>query len=98
MQVQQGLGAAVRFTFSGAAAEVENSCKVTFARLPSKCRHQFGYLFVKGPLVRGLAGKTAIITGAGGAIGRAISRRFAEEGVVVGAFDIDGAAAEQTCQ
>jgi 2-hydroxycyclohexanecarboxyl-CoA dehydrogenase len=48
--------------------------------------------------MRGLAGKRAIVTGAGGAIGRAISRRFAEEGVVVGAFDIDDAAAEQTCQ
>lgn len=48
--------------------------------------------------MRGLADKYAIVTGAGGAIGRAISLRLAEEGVVVGAFDLSGDAAEQTAE
>lgn len=39
-----------------------------------------------------LAGKTAIVTGAGGGIGRSIVRRFAEEGALVLAADIDEAA------
>jgi 2-hydroxycyclohexanecarboxyl-CoA dehydrogenase len=46
--------------------------------------------------VRGLAGKRAIVTGGGGAIGRAICRRLAEEGVAVGVLDINQAAAEET--
>jgi 2-hydroxycyclohexanecarboxyl-CoA dehydrogenase len=46
--------------------------------------------------VRGLRGTTAIVTGAGGAIGRAICRRFADEGVVVGVFDIRGEPADET--
>ncbi|KAB2912487.1 MAG: SDR family oxidoreductase [Hyphomicrobiaceae bacterium] len=43
--------------------------------------------------MRGLKGKTAIVTGGAGAIGRAICRRLAEEGVRVGVFDKDAAAA-----
>ena len=39
--------------------------------------------------MRGLSGKTAIVTGGGGAIGRAIGARLAEEGCTVGIFDID---------
>jgi 2-hydroxycyclohexanecarboxyl-CoA dehydrogenase len=48
--------------------------------------------------VRGLDGKTAIVTGGGGAIGRAICRRFAEEGIVVGVFDLDGQSATETVE
>ena len=43
-----------------------------------------------------LAGKTAFITGAGGAIGGAIARRFAGEGAAVVCIDIDADAAERT--
>jgi 2-hydroxycyclohexanecarboxyl-CoA dehydrogenase len=46
--------------------------------------------------MRGLNGKNAIVTGAGGAIGGAISLRLAEEGATVGAFDLSGEAAEAT--
>ena len=42
--------------------------------------------------MRGLSGKTAIVTGAGSGIGRAIAMRLAAEGVVVGVFDINAAA------
>jgi 2-hydroxycyclohexanecarboxyl-CoA dehydrogenase len=48
--------------------------------------------------VRGLKGKTAIVTGAGGAIGRAICRRFADEGVVAAAFDVNGQSAAETAE
>lgn len=43
--------------------------------------------------MRGLAGKLALVTGAGGGIGLALCRRFAEEGCDVAALDIDGSAA-----
>jgi 2-hydroxycyclohexanecarboxyl-CoA dehydrogenase len=43
--------------------------------------------------MRGLAGKTVIVTGGGGGIGGATCRRFAEEGANVAVFDIDLAAA-----
>ncbi len=43
-----------------------------------------------------LAGKAALITGAGSGIGRAIALRFATEGARVMASDIDAAAAERT--
>ena len=44
--------------------------------------------------MRGLKGKTAIVTGAGSGIGKAIALRLASEGVTVGVFDIrtEGAA------
>jgi 2-hydroxycyclohexanecarboxyl-CoA dehydrogenase len=48
--------------------------------------------------MRGLADKIAIVTGAGGAIGRAISLRLADEGVLVGVLDRDEAAAAETVQ
>ena len=44
--------------------------------------------------MKGLHGKTAIVTGGAGGIGRAICRRLVEEGVKVGVFDRNGAAAE----
>jgi len=45
--------------------------------------------------MRGLAGKTALITGAAGGIGRALCRRFVEEGVAVAALDVDAAGLER---
>ncbi len=48
--------------------------------------------------MRGLENKVALVTGAGGGIGRAISLRLAEEGCVVGAFDIDGDTAAETAR
>ena len=46
--------------------------------------------------MRGIKDKTAIVTGAGSGIGRAIALRLATEGVTVGVFDINGEAAAQT--
>jgi 2-hydroxycyclohexanecarboxyl-CoA dehydrogenase len=46
--------------------------------------------------MRGLKGKKAIVTGAGSGIGRSIALRLAEEGLLVGVFDINPAGAEQT--
>lgn len=46
--------------------------------------------------MRGLAGKVALVTGGGGGIGTAICKRLAEEGCVVGVFDIDGDKAKAT--
>ena len=45
--------------------------------------------------MRGLSGKVAIVTGGGGGIGRAIGLRLAEEGSIVGVFDIDSEAADR---
>ncbi len=45
--------------------------------------------------MRGLDGKTVIVTGGGGGIGGATCRRFAEAGARVAVFDRDGAAAER---
>ena len=38
-----------------------------------------------------LRGKRALITGAGGGIGRDVAHRFAQEGARVGAVDLDAA-------
>ena len=46
--------------------------------------------------MRGLEKKVALITGGGGAIGRALCRRFAEEGSTVGVFDVNEEAADET--
>lgn len=46
--------------------------------------------------MRGLQGKTAIVTGAGSGIGRAIACRLGAEGVTVGVFDINPAGAAET--
>lgn len=43
-----------------------------------------------------LAGRAAIVTGSGSGIGKAIVERLAEEGCIVGIFDMNGAAAEAT--
>jgi 2-hydroxycyclohexanecarboxyl-CoA dehydrogenase len=48
--------------------------------------------------MRGLKGKTAIVTGAGSGIGRAIALRLAAEGVTVGVFDVRADAAETTAR
>jgi 2-hydroxycyclohexanecarboxyl-CoA dehydrogenase len=48
--------------------------------------------------MRGLSGKAAIVTGAGGAIGRAISLRLAEEGARIGIFDRAAESAEETAR
>ena len=42
----------------------------------------------------GLQGKTAIITGAGRGIGKAIARRLAQEGMSVGVNDVNARLAE----
>ncbi|MCP1337904.1 3-oxoacyl-ACP reductase FabG [Futiania mangrovi] len=46
--------------------------------------------------MRGLNGKTAIVTGGGSGIGRAICRRFGEEGTNVAIFDMNGEGAQKT--
>ena len=48
--------------------------------------------------MRGLKGKTAIVTGAGSGIGRAIALRLAAEGVTVGVFDINASGAGATVE
>ena len=46
--------------------------------------------------MRGLKEKVAIVTGSGSGIGWAIAQRLAAEGVVVGLFDVNATAAEET--
>jgi 2-hydroxycyclohexanecarboxyl-CoA dehydrogenase len=46
--------------------------------------------------MRGLQGKSAIVTGGGGGIGRAICARLGEAGARVGVFDLDKGAGERT--
>jgi 2-hydroxycyclohexanecarboxyl-CoA dehydrogenase len=48
--------------------------------------------------MRGLEGKSAIVTGGGGGIGGAICARLAEAGAKVGVFDLDGNAAGRTVE
>jgi 2-hydroxycyclohexanecarboxyl-CoA dehydrogenase len=48
--------------------------------------------------MKGLSGKKAIVTGAGGAIGRAIALELAHEGCVVGVFDKNGESARETAR
>ena len=48
--------------------------------------------------MQGLQGKNAIVTGGGGAIGRAICLELAREGCVVGVFDKDSATAHETAR
>src|SRR4029078_2828489 len=45
--------------------------------------------------MRGLKGKTVLLTGGANGIGAAIARRLGEEGCVVGMLDLDGAGAEK---
>src|SRR5687768_12263215 len=45
-----------------------------------------------------LTGKTALITGGGSGIGRAIAERFAREGAAVIVLEVNATAAEQTAE
>ena len=44
-----------------------------------------------------LSGKTAIVTGGGGGIGRAVCERLAADGAAIAVFDVNDAGAEKTC-
>ena len=46
--------------------------------------------------MNGLKGKTAIVTGSGSGIGKAIAERLASEGCIVGVFDMNADAAKTT--
>ena len=46
--------------------------------------------------MRGLNGKRAIVTGGGSGIGREVCKRFGEEGVEVGVFDMNAEGAAET--
>ena len=46
--------------------------------------------------MKGLAGKKAIVTGGGGGLGTAMCQRLAEEGCLVGVFDLNIQAARET--
>lgn len=49
-------------------------------------------------LMRGLNGRTALVTGAGSGIGKAIALRLGQEGMTVGVFDLNGEAAANVCE
>lgn len=49
-------------------------------------------------MTKKLAGKTAIVTGGGSGIGRAISQRFAQEGAIVHILELNTAAAEELAE
>ena len=51
-----------------------------------------------GELKVDLTGKVAIVTGAGGGLGRAFSKALAESGARVVATDYDGSTAESTAK
>jgi 2-hydroxycyclohexanecarboxyl-CoA dehydrogenase len=55
-----------------------------------RCSREFG------TTMRGISDKTILVTGSGSGIGRAIARRFAEEGASVAVNDIDEAKAQET--
>ena len=48
--------------------------------------------------MKGLIGKTVIVTGGGGGIGRAVCQRFAEEGSLVAVHDRNAGAAQATAE
>jgi NAD(P)-dependent dehydrogenase (short-subunit alcohol dehydrogenase family) len=48
--------------------------------------------------MRGLEGKSIVVTGAGGGIGRAVSERLGEEGVKLGLWDMNAERVEETAQ
>jgi len=48
--------------------------------------------------MRGLEGRTALVTGGASGIGRATCQRLAQEGCIVGVFDIDETSASETVQ
>jgi NAD(P)-dependent dehydrogenase (short-subunit alcohol dehydrogenase family) len=48
--------------------------------------------------LRGLSGKTVIVTGAAGGIGSAVARRLSDEGAGVAVVDLDGDAAERVAR
>ncbi len=49
-------------------------------------------------MTRSLNGRTAVVTGAGSGIGRAIAKRLAEDTAKIAIWDVNGAGAEETAQ
>ena len=48
--------------------------------------------------MRGLKGRTVLVTGGANGIGAAIVQRLAEEGCIIGIFDLDGAVGDKAAQ